>query len=135
MRWLTPEDARRLKITFIEGAPVTEPNGKTYPPSYEQNPVKPDVARDQMYEIAIVAGAHVIALTCKLYYRIDEPLIQKRHKALMDEGQKFGEKFGDALSEVLVRSRSDLRQDGHKAVCDQNKAMFMKAGVRGVYLD
>ncbi|CAN7717952.1 hypothetical protein LJR009_002257 [Bosea sp. LjRoot9] len=135
MRWLTPEDARRLKIAFLEGAPVTDPSGRVQRPSYEENPVKTDVARDEMYGIAIVAGAHVIALTCKPFYRIDEALIQKRHKALMDEGQKFGDKFVDALGEILVRNRSDLRQDGHKAVCDQNKAMFTNAGVQGVYLN
>lgn len=135
MRWLTQEDARRLKISFIAGTPVTDPSSRVQRPSYEENPVKPDTARDKMYGIANVAAAHVIALTCKPYYRIDETLIQQRHKQLMNEGEKLGSRFVDVLSEILVKRRSDLKQDGHQVVCEQNRASFQKAGILGIYLN
>lgn len=135
MRWLTQEDARRLRIAFIEAAAVTDPSGRAQRPSYEEKPVKPDTARQNMYSIANATGLHVIALTCKLFYRIDEDLIKQRHKALMTEGEKYGKRFGEALSEVLASRQTDLPQDGHKVVCDQNRVQFQTAGIRDIYLD
>jgi hypothetical protein len=135
MRWLTPEDARRLKIAIIEGAPVTDPSGRAQRPSFETNPIKKDTAREEMYGIASVAGAYVVALTCKLYYKIDETLIKKRHKDLMNLGEKFGDIFYDVLSDILVENRSELRQEGHRSVCAQNRSIFLNAGISGVYLN
>jgi hypothetical protein len=135
MRWLTPEDAKRLRIAFIEGAPVTDPSGRDQRPSFESNPIKADNARKEMYGIATVAGAYVVALTCKLYYKIDESIINKRHKDLMILGKKFGSRFSDALSDVLNKSRSELRQDGHRSVCDYNRSIFLNAGIGDVYLN
>lgn len=122
-------------MAFIEGAAVTDPSGRAQRPSYEEKPVKPDTARQNMYSIANATGLHVIALTCKLCYRIDEDLIKQRHKALMTEGEKYGKRFGEALSEVLASRQTNLRQDGHKVVCDQNRVQFQTAGIRDIYLD
>jgi hypothetical protein len=135
MRWLTPEDARRLKIAFIEGVPATDPTGRAHRPSYETNPIKPDAAREEIYNIASTAAAYVIALTCKIYYNINETTIKINHKALMEKGEKFKNKFDDALNEVLVEKQSEMRQEGHKSVCHNNRLLFINNGIKNVYLN
>lgn len=135
MRWLSREDARRLNIAVIEGQSTVDPSGKTHQPSYESKPVKPDEARKEIYGLATVTAALAIATTCKLYFRIDEARINREHKALMKEGEKFGDRFVDALSEILVEQRSELKINGHKAVCDGNRDLFKQIDLKGVYLN
>ncbi len=135
IRWLSLQDAKRLEIDVITSAANLPKDWNSGPPSYETKPVASNANLKRIYEIASIASDLVTALACGKRHRINEANIKAMHKKLMTEGERYGDAFGDALSSELVDRRAMLKRDGFETYCDNQKAIFKEAGVKGVFLD
>ncbi|PZR93568.1 MAG: hypothetical protein DI537_10665 [Stutzerimonas stutzeri] len=136
MRWMTLEDAKRLNISVVVGQPVSDPSGKVHPPAYEAKPVKPNAARDDMYDLATVYSDIVTARGCKDYYRVDDAALQRMQAGIIADAQKkYGDQFLPVLQNVLSRTTRDQKQEGMKRTCDQNREMFRSSGLGQLYLN